>query len=340
MSRGAVVGAAAALAATAAFNAYQGYRAERRSPPKGRFIEIDGVRLHYLEEGEGPPVILIHGNIVAAEDFKHSGLVDLVVRQRHRVIAFDRPGMGHSDRPRDRLWTPAAQAELLRKACDRLGVVRPVVLGHSWGAMVAMAWALDAPDAISGLVLLGGYFQPTLRADVALAVPPAVPVLGDALCYTVSPLFGRAALPALIKGMFAPQPIPERFSAHFSVGMTMRPWQIHAMSQDGALMAPAALAMRDRYRTLTMPVALLVGDEDMVVDVGRQSERLHEELPRSSLQRVPGVGHMVHYAAPQAVAAAIDRVWEQGGRHGWHSVTAEPPPLAVAGGRTGIDRAG
>jgi hypothetical protein len=105
---------AAALAAAAVFNVYQARRVERRNPPRGRFIEVDGVRLHYLDQGEGPPVVLLHGNIVTAEDFAYSGLLDLAA-EHHRVIAFDRPGMGYSDRPNGRLWTPRAQADLLRR---------------------------------------------------------------------------------------------------------------------------------------------------------------------------------------------------------------------------------
>lgn len=307
---GAALGlAAAALAAAAAVNVYRARRAERRHPPMGRFVEVDGVRLHCLEKGAGPPVLLIHGNIVNAEDFAHSGLIDALAA-RHRVIAFDRPGMGHSDRPRGTAWTPAAQAALLRRACDALGVARPVVLGHSLGAVVAMAMALDHPGAVRGLVLLDGYYFPTVRGDTALALPPAIPVLGDALGYTVSPLAGAALMPAFIKGMFAPCPVPDRFAGHFSTAMALRPRQLRAMSQDGAMMIPAVAAMQDRYGDLTVPLAILAGADDKVADIGRQSQRLHEAVPHSTLHLVPGVGHMIHYAAPEAVLAAIHRVSE------------------------------
>jgi pimeloyl-ACP methyl ester carboxylesterase len=190
---------AAALAATAVFNIYEARRVERQNPPRGRFIDVDGVRLHYLEQGEGPPVVLLHGNVVTAEDFAYSGLLDLAA-ERHRVIAFDRPGMGYSDRPNRKLWTPGAQADLLRRAFDRLAIERAVVVGHSLGAMVAAALALDHPEAVRGLVLLSGYFYPTARADVALASPPAIPVLGDVLRYTPTT---RAPVPS-------PRPRPPR----------------------------------------------------------------------------------------------------------------------------------
>ncbi|MBV9892246.1 MAG: alpha/beta fold hydrolase, partial [Rhizobacter sp.] len=123
--------AIAGAAATAAWVARRARRAERAQPPEGRILHLDGVRLHVVERGEGPPVVLIHGNLVTHRDFDASGIVERLART-HRVIAFDRPGYGHSSRPRDRLWTPSAQAALLHAALRRLGVERPVIVGHSW----------------------------------------------------------------------------------------------------------------------------------------------------------------------------------------------------------------
>lgn len=302
--------AAAALAATALYNARRARRAERENPPRGRFVEVDGVNLHVLEKGGGPPVLLIHGNVVTAEDFAVSGLTDRLAR-RHRVIAIDRPGMGYSDRPHDRLWTPAAQAGLLRRAMERLGVERPVVVGHSLGATVAAALALDHPDAVRGLVLVGGYYYPTARPDVLLTVPPAVPVVGDLLRHTVSPLFGAASMPALLKGMFTPCPVPQAYHEGHDTDLALRPGQIRAMAEDGAMMVPAAAAMRDRYGELRLPVAILAGTDDVVAFPDRESERLHSAIPHSTLRLIPGVGHMLHHAAPDAVVEAVDAVSRQ-----------------------------
>ena len=79
--------------------------------PPGRFVEVDGVRVHYIARGKGRPVVLVHGNGTMAEDFVISGLVDQLAT-RYRVIAIDRPGFGHTDRPRWRIWTASAQAHL------------------------------------------------------------------------------------------------------------------------------------------------------------------------------------------------------------------------------------
>src|SRR3954452_13273017 len=229
----------AALAATAVYAVAQAHAAERKTPPIGHFLDVDGVRLHYIERGQGDPVVLIHGNGTLIQDFIVSGLVD-GLSERHRVIVFDRPGFGYSTRPRIRIWPPMAQADVLRKALDQLGVEQAIVLGHSWGTLVAVALALQAPDLVRGLVLLSGYYFPTARLDVPLLSQPAIPVIGDVMRYTVSPLLGRLLLPRILRRVFEPAPVPERFDRLFPKGMTLRPSQLRASAGDTALMIPAA----------------------------------------------------------------------------------------------------
>jgi pimeloyl-ACP methyl ester carboxylesterase len=306
-----VLGSAAVLAGIALQVRADARRAEREHPPRGRFVGAGGVRLHYLEAGGGdgtPPVVLIHGNAVTAEDWIASGVFDRVAARR-RVVAFDRPGYGYSERPRDRLWTAEAQAAVFAEAFARLGLERPVVVGHSWGALVAVALGLDHADAVSGLVLASGYHFPTARADVALFSPPAVPVLGDVLRYTVSPLAGRLIAPKMVRGMFAPAPVPPEFTEAVPIPIMLRPWQIKASAEDAATMTPRAASVDERYHELRrLPVSIVAGAEDRIVDPGRQSERLHAALPRSDLRVVPGLGHMVHHGAPEVLAEAIEAV--------------------------------
>lgn len=302
---------AAVLTAAALWNNARARHAEHDHPPSGRFVEVDGIRLHYLGRGSGSPVVLLHGNVVSAEDYVHSGVFDELAK-RHRVIAFDRPGFGYSARPQGTLWTPAAQARLLREAFAQLGMERPVVVGHSWGTLVALAMALDAPDAVGGLVLLSGYYKPTARLDVALAAPPAIPILGDVLRYTISPLLGRAMLPINLKAMFAPQPVPDRFRRDFPYGFPVRPWQIRAEAQDAATMVPAAASLRARYGDLKLPVTVMAGTEDRIVDVDSQAVWFHEAVRGSQLRLVPGTGHMFHHAVPEQVVEAIMAVPRRG----------------------------
>src|SRR3954469_8123257 len=279
---------AAALATLAVANHVAARRAERRHPPEGSFMNVDGVRLHYSDQGEGSPVVLIHGNAVTGDDWNTSGVAELLV-QTHRVIIFDRPGFGYSDRPRGHLWTATQQAELLHKALRQLGIERPVVVGHSWGTIVALALAERHQADVAGLVLLSGYYFWTLRPDALLVAAGALPILGDLLRYTVSPLLGWLQMPLLKWAMFSPARVPARFQAEYSPAMALRPSQIRATSLDGALMIPGAAALRRGYEDLTLPVFIVAGDGDKVV-FKRRSEQLRGSIPDSVLQIVKGAG--------------------------------------------------
>jgi pimeloyl-ACP methyl ester carboxylesterase len=123
--------------------------------------------------------------------------------------------------------------------------------------------------------------------------------------YSISPLLGKLMQPLLLKGMFAPLPVPASFAKGSTPDMSIRPGQIRAESQDGVAMIPGAMAMRHHYQELTMPVVIMAGTEDRVVNV-KQPRRLHAQIQHSILRLVPGVGHMLHYAVPEAVAEAIE----------------------------------
>lgn len=297
------------LAVSALVNHQLARQAERRNPATGRFIDVDGVRLHYIDCGEGPPLVLLHGNGSMIQDFTSSGLVDLAARD-HRVIVFDRPGYGHSTRPRRRVWTAGAQADLIHPALERIGVSQPVVLGHSWGASVAIALAVRHPQTVSGLVLASGYYYPSARVDAVVLSGPAVPLLGDVARYTIAPIASRLAWPLLMRKIFGPAPVPAKFR-HFPREMALRPSQIRASAAESALLIPTAAAATKEYANLTMPVVIIAGAEDRLIDPAQQSRRLHRAIPQSTFRSVPGSGHMVHQTSPHAVLGAIDYAFAQ-----------------------------
>jgi pimeloyl-ACP methyl ester carboxylesterase len=274
-------------------------------PAPGRFVEVDGVRVHVIVRGQGRPVVLIHGNGTMAEDWVISGVVERLARS-YRVIAIDRPGFGHSDRPRHRVWTAAAQARLLHGVLDRLSVERPVVVGHSWGTLVALALAAQGQDDLRGLVLLSGYYYPTRRADVGLIAPLAVPGLGDAARAMTPDSVGRLLAPGVFRHVFSPQPVPARFTARFPVAVAVHPRQARASAEDTATMTTAAALLQPHYPRLRLPVAILSGDADAVVDPREQSCRLHDEVAGSTLTLLAGKGHMIHYGAAARIARAVD----------------------------------
>jgi len=298
-------GAALALAGTAAYYVQRrSARAERAHMPLGRFITVDGVRLHYLDEGDGPPLVLLHGLGSMVEDFVLSGLVR-EASKRYRVIAFDRPGYGHSERPRRLRFGAAAQAQLLRKALRALDVHRPIVLGHSWGTLVAVALALEHPEVPRSLVLASGVYFPSARLDAPLLGLPAIPLIGDLLSRTLSPLAGRAMWPGWLKMIFGPAPVPAAFAA-FPTWLALRPGQLRAVAEDALATLGATLRAARRYRELTLPVVMVAGERDRYVSANAHTARLHRLLPSSRLLLSPHSGHMVHHSDLPLVLSAVD----------------------------------
>jgi pimeloyl-ACP methyl ester carboxylesterase len=313
----AAAGTAVVLAACAVAVKRRTARAEQAFPPKGRFVVVDGVRLHFTVHGRddaAQTVVLLHGNGTMAEEFDISGLTRQAA-ERYRVVVFDRPGYGWSERPDGRRWDPQAQADLIRAALLRLGVSEPIVLGHSWGALVALALGLSHPQDVGSLVLASGYYFPTPRLDVPLLSGPALPGIGRLLAHTVAPLLGRLLWPAMVRRMFAPAATTEAFRTQYPVDMSLRPGQLRASAAESAMMIPAAAALRRRYAELEVPAVLVAGAQDRLLSTRWQSGRLHDRLDRSWLRVVEGSGHMVHHVATGQVMAAIDQaaaiVWDR-----------------------------
>lgn len=278
-------------------------RIEARHPAKGRIIRVDGVDLHYVERGSGPAILLLHGNGAMVEDMMLSGIMARLSRN-HRVIAIDRPGFGHSSRPKDRTWTAAAQAELLWAALDQLGVERAIVAGQSWGALAAMAMGLARPERTTALVLASGYYYPLERFKIRLCALSALPVLGTLMRHTVAPITSALLSPMIIRKIFAPAPVPEHFR-EFPISLSWRPRQLRATAEDCAVMIKDTRRMQERYGELHMPVAILCDREDAIIDQEQQSIRLHREIPGSRLYDLHEAGHMLHHVLPEQLVRAV-----------------------------------
>ena len=260
------------------------------------------MRLHYVRAGAGPPLVYVHGAKGSTYDFTLS--VGPLLAERYETVAIDRPGSGFSARPVNGENRPEAQAAALRAAAAQLGLVRPLLVGHSLGAAVALAWALDAPSEVAAVVTLGAYALPLggpppwvmrlMRYPVALR---AVGALGRSR-------LGRPLVRRAVERAFSPTPPPAAY-LEIAPRLALQP---QALMNDGAdrdLVEQSLAALRPRYPGLLAPLVIMVGAEDRVVPPA-VSERLHTLVPRSELVRVPGAGHLLQFSAPEAVVAAVD----------------------------------
>lgn len=297
-----ILAGAAATALTALAVREAARAVERAHPPHGTFFDLGDVRLHVLMRGAGEPILYLHGNGAMIQEVEATGLVD-ALSATHRVIIPDRPGFGHSTRPRHVAWTPERQARAIAELLSRIAPGPVTVVAHSWGTLVALALALDHPAHVSGLVLVSGLYFPEARSDIVLAAP-AIPIVGDIMRYTVSPLAGWAIAERLIQKAFAPNPVTPRFRAEFPIGMALRPWQLRAAAEEIAMMQTAPARLSARYGQLACPVTLLAGRADQIVDSRRHTERLAAQLPQAKIAVIENVGHMLPHIVPTEVMRA------------------------------------
>lgn len=300
---------ATTLVAAALLTRFLTKRAEECHLPGGKIVHVNGQTVHVIDEGSGPCVLLLHGNGGMVEDFEATTLIE-TLSKTHRVIVLDRAGFGLSTREGGGTWTPEREADHLAAVLAHLDIRNPIVVGHSWGTMVAIALALRDPSFVKGLVLLSGYYYPTSRLDVALQTPVSLPVLGPLLRHTVMPLLSRANAPLAIKHIFAPMEVPLLFSRLYSVPMASRPSQLKSVADDTVTMPDSAARLSEHYAELQLPVRIIAGAADQIVSTEEQSERLHLELHNSALQVLDGVGHMTHHARPDLVVAAVAELTE------------------------------
>lgn len=281
--------------------------AARAFPPEGRFVTVDGRRVHAVVTGSGPDLVLIHGANGGTRDFT-TALAPMLAG-RYRVIVFDRPGLGHSDSLGDAGLDPAAQAAHLRKAAERLGADRPIVLGQSYGGAVAMAWALDAPDAVRGVVIVAGATMPWPGRGLGWWYEVAANPLAR---WTAVPLvaawYPYPAAKAAIDGVFRPEAAPEGYADRIGVPLILRRAAIRDNARQVGALKRFVTAMKDRYPTLSLPVELIHGTEDRIVWAVVHAVPLARLLPDATLTLIPGAGHMPQHLHPGLVAAAVDRI--------------------------------
>jgi pimeloyl-ACP methyl ester carboxylesterase len=284
-------------------NAVRREKIDAQFPAIGQFITIDGARVHYKTSGHGPDIVLIHGASGNLREWEFG--LRAALEARFTVTAFDRPGHGHSDAITggDHL---AAQAAHLRAAAQALSIGTPVLVGHSYGGSVALAWSLqEKPSALllisAPSLLWPGNLDPWYRVTNSRLGRAIVTNLAAAIVPTA---YVRRATNAV----FAPQSAPPAYLQNFGAMLAAR---AHALAintaQVNALLSDIRSQMAG-YPALNMPIALIHGDADTIVPLAIHSQKLAHILPRASLTVLHGAGHMPHHAHLSTVLAALSRL--------------------------------
>jgi len=281
------------------------------TPALGDIIMIDGKRTHVLDIGQGPAVVLLHGASGNLRDFTFS-LTDRL-KDRYRIIAFDRPGLGYSEALTAAGDSPQLQARHLAKVLDSKGISKAVVVGHSFGGSVAMAWALERPDQVAAVVTLGGAVMPwpgklSSWYGIASSGFGSAAIVPVAVALTPRSIAGR-----VVSNLFKPNPPPDGYLEYIGVDLTLRTPVIRANTRQINNLKGHLQVMSEQYPSVRIPVEILHGDADDIVPPSVHAEGMHALLPESRLTLLPETGHMPQHSQPEATVAAIDRAALRGG---------------------------
>ena len=290
----------------AGFSWWMARRVERLCPPRGRFIGVGRERVHIVEAGDGPPVVLVHGLAGQSGNYAYD-VVDRLAAS-FRVVAIDRPGSGHSPRTRGARANLRAQGDLVAGVIGVLGLGRPLVVGHSLGGAIALALALDHPDRVGGLALIAPLTHPERAAPRAfrlLAIRSAP--LRAFLAWTVAVPLAMLRRPAMLASLFGPEQAPADFSGRGGGMLALRPATFVGAAADLAAAGADLPGMVARYASLAVPVGVLFGDGDRVLDHRRHGEALRARIASLDLAIVPGGGHMLPVTQGAVTASFIER---------------------------------
>jgi pimeloyl-ACP methyl ester carboxylesterase len=276
-------------------------------------VAVDGVSLNYVSAGKGLPVVLIHGNPGSHEDFTFSLFEKL--SQSYHAIAFDRPGHGYSERPDSlKTTTVEVQADLICAALRKLSIEKPVLVGHSWGGSVVLAAAIACGSDLSGIVLLAPAAYPNVSVE-RWSLLPRVPLLGKFFVRTLTPFIGHTIVKESLKDAFHPDGVSGEY-AQRSVKMWTHPERIRAWAYDESTLRASLKALSQHYPRIDLPVVIVTGSDDRVVDPNDHAHPLQKAIKNSELLVLPATGHQLPHTRPDPVIAAIDMVWEKAASDG------------------------
>ena len=279
-------------------------QAEVSTPPLGCFAEVDGARLHYVDRGTGPVVVLIHGLGGNLRNFYR--VIDLL-SATCRVVAVDRPGSGYSRMLSGGHPGLRCQATIIAHFIEKLGLYRPVLVGHSLGGALSLALALDHPDHVRALVLI------STLSEVE-RVPPAAfesfairsLALRRLIAWTLMAPLGKLTRQVTLRAVFAPEMVPTDFNVESGAGLGLRPNSFITASTEMMTVADELAAMTARYPSMTPPVDVIFGRQDPILDYRAHGERLVAAIPNSTLHLIEG-GHMIPVTEAEEIANVIGR---------------------------------
>ena len=281
-------------------------RIEARYPPLGQMVEVNGKRVQAYVTGSGPDLVMIHGSsgnmrdlILALED---------TLAPHFRVIIFDRPGLGYSDRLSAQGDTFIDQAMILRDAAKKLGAGKPIVLGHSLGGIVSMAWATHAPDDLSALALISPVIMPFDTPTSTYYKINKHPIIGLFVNHFIGAFHYEGAIQNGLDEVFAPDPPPAGYREKMGVELVLRPKTIQSNARQRNQIHEQIRALEADYDNVRVPIEILHGDLDTTVSLKIHAEGLKNRIDDVNVTIWQDQGHMPHHFKQADILDAVQRL--------------------------------
>lgn len=257
-----------------------------------RHLDLGGYRLHYLDAGQGPPVLLLHGFGDSVYSWRHN--IKPLVQAGFRVVALDLPGLGESETPAGFAFTVEAVAAQITAFLDALNVDRVDVVGNSLGGNLALFLARYHPDRIRRIVLTGPACYPSCRHDIlsALARSPITAAL-------VEPILAPWNFRLMIRFCYDdPDRVTDDNVSQRCLPLNRPDFRNNLIRLGGSYFSQGFLDLSWSYHRIAIPVLAVWGEHDRIIRTDRNAQRLHQDIPGSRLVIMKQAGHLPHEEQP------------------------------------------
>ena len=278
-------------------------RAEVSVPVDGEFITIEGNRLHYVDRGEGPPLVLIHGLGGQLRNFAPALVEDLT--RDFRVILLDRPGSGYSVRAPGAAAGLSQQADAVAGFIRALGLGKVMLVGHSLGGALSLAVAIEHPDCVGALALIAPLTQDqTDVPDVFRGLEIRSRLARRLVAHTIAVPIAIATWDKALGVVFGPEAVPDDFGTRGGGLLAARPGNFYETSSDLVALENRLPELVSHYGAMRIPVSILYGEGDQLLDYRLHGETTAGQIEGARLEVVPG-GHMLPFTQPEMTARWI-----------------------------------
>ncbi len=285
------------------------WNAERNAPMVGEWIAVGSERMHAFSagprDGDLPPVVLIHGASANLRDMQMS-LGEPLSRDRF-VVMVDRLGRGYSDRPKGG-YALDVQARYIHEVVKSYGLKNPLIVGQSLGGAVALNYALQYQEEMSGLVLLAPVSHEWPGGIAWYNSASQIPMIGFLLRRLIIPVYGQLAAEDGIEETFLPDAAPEDYYQRSGLALLFRPGDFKSNAADIAHLKQEIIRQQNRYGELQLPVAIMTGTSDTTVSPEIHSKTLVTQIDGATLTLFPDTGHALHHSQTEKIIETVDRL--------------------------------